>query len=158
MRRGVHKGRTKPHKPLMLLAVIDLLDTRDISEYRIPLDERLKDRFNGLFAGVQQEGDWCHPSEPFFHLRTSGFWFHKPRKGKERACSELDTSGGGSGRILDNIEYAFLDPDSYSLLMYSDVRRELSEMILSEFFEICERESLTPKLSVFDAANLGGHL
>ncbi|MBI2842132.1 MAG: hypothetical protein HYX78_01900 [Armatimonadetes bacterium] len=154
MRRGVHKGRMKPHKPLLLLAVIELLDRREISENRIRFDERLKNTFSRLFALVQQEGDWCHPSEPFFHLRTSGFWYHKPLRGKERACSELDTSGGGSAGILENIDYVFLDPDSYSLMMYSDIRRDLSQFILSEFFEIRERESLAPMLSVFGAADV----
>lgn len=153
MRRGVHRGRTKPHKPLMLLAVIDLLDRREICENRIQFDERLRKRFSQLFAAVRHEGDWCHPSEPFFHLRSSGFWFHKPRRGKEHACSELDTSGGGGGRILENIDYAFFDPSSYSLLMYSDVRRELSQAILLEFFESREREKLAPMLSVFDVGS-----
>lgn len=152
IRRGVHKGRAKPHKPLMLLAVIDLLNRRYISENRIPFDDRLKDRFSSLFAAVQREGDWCQPAEPFFHLRTSGFWFHKPRQGRERAYSELRTSGGGSRRILDNIEYAFFDPDSYALLMCPDIRRQLSQMILLNFFEPAERKKLARMLSVFSSS------
>ena len=134
MRRSQQSGRLKPHKPVMLLTVLDLMQRGEINTNRVVFNQSLCDRFEVLFSAVRQEEDWCQPSAPYFHLRTSGFWFHKPRKGREKACVELDTAGGGSKRITDNIEYAFFDPDSYEVLSKSDGRQDVFEAILSFFF------------------------
>jgi len=142
IRRGNYRGRIKPHKPLMLLAVLDLINARIVNENRITFNDTLRNEFRELFIIAHKEGDWCHPSEPFFHLRTAGFWFHKPRKGKEKICVDLDTSGGGSRRILENIEYAFFDPDSYAVLMDPEARWVVMDFILQKFFDPEERKRL----------------
>lgn len=142
MPRGKHLGRVKPHKPVMLITVIDLVSTGAIVGNRIDYNDALTGHFERLFAVIQRDSDRCHPSEPFFHLRTSGFWFHKPKRGKEKTYAELDTSGGGSKRILDNIEYAFFDPDSYDVMCNTTARGKLLESILTIFFSPEERVSL----------------
>ena len=147
IRRGNYRGRIKPHKPLMLLAVLDLINARIVNENRITFNDTLRNEFRELFIIAHKEGDWCHPSEPFFHLRTAGFWFHKPRKGKEKVCVDLDTSGGGSRRILENIEYAFFDPDSYAVLMDPEARWIVMDFILQKFFDPEERKRLLQYLS-----------
>ena len=146
VRQGVHRGRTKPHKPILLLTAMDLLARGDIAENRIGFDEILTAQFERLFSVVKNDGDWCHPSEPYFHLRTSGFWFHKPRPGKEKVCAEMDTSGGGSKRILDVIEYAFFDPDSFSVLCDRSARSEATRFVLETFFGAEDRRKLVPLL------------
>ena len=73
IRRGNYKGRIKPHKPLMLLAVLDLMNAGIITKNRVTFDNTLKSKFQELFLIAHKEGDWCHPSEPFFHLRTAAF-------------------------------------------------------------------------------------
>ena len=148
LRRARYRERVKPHKPLMLLVVLDLLETGEVAENRFAFDDILTDRFRKLFELACQDGDWCHPSEPFFHLRTSGFWFHKPRPGREKACAELDTSGGGSKRILDNIEYAFLDPESFSVVNDATGRAEVRSFILETFFSEVERKRLAQALAL----------
>jgi hypothetical protein len=114
----------------MLLDVWDLVNTKIVNENRIPFNDTLRNKFQELFIIAPKEGDWCHTSEPFFHLHTSGFWFHKPLKEKEKACVDLDTSGGGSRRILENIEYAFFDPDSYEVLMDPEARWIVVDFVL----------------------------
>ena len=57
----------------MLLAVLDLTNAKIVNENRIPFNDTLRNKFQKLFIIAYKEGDWCHPSEPFFHLRTSGF-------------------------------------------------------------------------------------
>ncbi len=156
IRRGNYKGRVKPHKPLMLLAVLDLMNAGIITENRVTFDNTLKNKFQELFLIAHKEGDWCHPSEPFFHLRTAGFWFHKPCRGKEKACADLDTSGGGSRRILENIEYAFFDPDSFMGLMDAEARWELLNFILQRFFQSQERRSLLQYLEPKGVGNKQG--
>lgn len=137
----------------MLVTVIDLISCGAISGNRIEYSTVLTNRFEQLFSVVQKDSDTCHPSEPFFHLRTSGFWFHKPQRGKERSYVELDTSGGGSKRILDNVEYAFLDPDSYTVMCDAEARKEVLESLLALFFTSDETGRLAMVLASDELRN-----
>jgi predicted restriction endonuclease len=147
MRLARSGGRQKPHKPIMLLAVLDLMQTGEMRENRVYFDAGLIQRFGRLFSVVAKGNDWCQPAPPFFHLRSSGFWFHKPRPGREQAYAQLQTSGGFSKRVVDNIQYAFFDPDSYAVVMDTDSRGQLFAHILSTFFEPEEREKLEALLA-----------
>lgn len=134
MRRSTVGGKPKPHKLLMLLAVLDLFDEGVLQENRIPYDPALIERFGEYFRVVAQEGDWCQPAPPFFHLRSAGFWKHQPIAGRESQYASLTTSGGGSKRILDNIDYAYLDDDVFSVISTPEGRQSLRQFILKTFF------------------------
>lgn len=125
-------GRIKPHKLVMLLAVIDLFDEGHISQNRIYFDEELVSRFVKNFKSYSiYSHDWCQPGPPFFHLRNSGFWFHKIIPGKEREYSLLKTSGGGKNVILKTIEYAYLSDDAYMIMRCEEMRNNLRSFINS---------------------------
>ena len=142
MRRSTAGGKPKPHKLLMLLAVLDLFDEGALRENHIPYDPALLERFGEYFRAVGQEGDWCQPAPPFFHLRSAGFWKHKPVAGREAEYDALTTSGGGSKRILDNIEYAYFDDNAFAVLSTPTGRRSLRQFILATFFSPEEQQSL----------------
>lgn len=137
IRRGGSKDTPKPHKLLMLLAVIDLLDEGRIQTNRIYFNEALIQSFERNFRHYSSLDDWCQPGPPFFHLRSSEIWFHKVRSGREEQYSKLTTSGGGTKRILDNIEYAYLSDEAWQVLsdpsMRGKIRVFLTQMLDSEF-------------------------
>jgi len=142
MRLGKAKGRSKPHKPLMLLAVLDLFDAGVIRENRVPFEQDLVERFAHYFEAVRREGDWCQPAPPFFHLRTSPFWSHQPLPGREAAYRRLSTSGGGSKRIVENIAYARFDEETFGLVSDPVSRHEIREFILTGCFMLEDEEVL----------------
>lgn len=142
MRLGRISYRTKPHKPLMLLAVLDLFDANLVEDNRILFNQDLVERFQEYFDAVKREGDWCQPGPPFFHLRSSGFWKHQPIPGREEQYSRLRSSGGGSKRIVDNIQYAYLDRTALSVFSSPDQRKELRRFILTTFFTAEEQKAL----------------
>jgi predicted restriction endonuclease len=92
LRRGKQGDHYRPHKLVMLLAVIELADRGLLSENKIYLSDPLLHIFENIFLLVRKENDWCQPGPPFFHLRTSGFWFHKVRPGKEKEYAKLSTT------------------------------------------------------------------
>ena len=104
VQRDITHGHKKPHKLVMLLAVLDLFDKRIVTENKIPLDDNLSKSFSNLFNLIRTDGDWKQPAPPFFHLRTSSFWKHKIKDGREVQYSKLSTSGGGSKRIEENTD------------------------------------------------------
>lgn len=131
MQRDITHGHKKPHKLVMLLAVLDLFDRKIIVENKIYFNEDLAESFSNIFNLIRIKGDWNQPAPPFFHLRTSNFWKHKIKDGRESQYARLSTSGGGSKRIEDNIDYAYLDSSTYELFSNIGTRQSLRELIIT---------------------------
>ena len=142
LRRSRQAGREKPHKPVMLLALLDLLDRGAVTTNQFYFDTLLIDRFSILFAAVAKIGDWRQAAPPFFHLRTSGFWAHQPKQGREKAYADLRSSGGGYRRIRDNIEFAFFEEWAWNVVVDPANRTVLRELVLDHFFSSEERYRL----------------
>lgn len=117
-RRGTRGRRVRPHKLVMLLAVLDLFDSGLLMENRIPLNDELIGRFR-----VQDE--LCQPGPPFFHLRTSGFWHHHVLPEHIPEYRSLTTTGSGTGTIHRLIEYAYLSNGTYRVFIDPDTRLKL---------------------------------
>lgn len=130
LRCGGSNSDPKPHKLIMLLAVIDLAESDLFPENKIYFDHILCNRFSNLFVSLCGSDDWCQPAPPFFHLRSSGFWHLHPKEGRADVLSSLKTSGGGSKRILENVEYAYLSDYAYLVFQDPYVRAELRSQIL----------------------------
>lgn len=149
MRRGGSKEKQKPHKLFMLLAVLDLFDQGLLNENRIFFDQQLQRNFEKYFRLYADIDDWCQPGPPFFHLRSSSFWKHKIKAGRESSYDKLITSGGGTKRIQENIEYAYLDEHTFSILTLEKPRGELRNFILSLLREINDMNSMERIPTVF---------
>lgn len=76
-------GAPAPHKPLMLLGVLDLVEECIIEHNRIDHDSRLVERFNDYWAALAPT--WL----PFFHLRFDGFWELTPRADADKQLATM---------------------------------------------------------------------
>lgn len=137
-----HRSNTpKPHKLVLLLAVIDLYESGLIIDNRIYLDKDLENRFRFYFRMVAGPKDWCQIGPPFFHLRTSGFWFHKVHPNRLLSYQAMSTPGGGKANVLRNIEYAYLADYMVDVMVDAEAREALREAIV----ELLIRESDNPQ-------------
>jgi serine/threonine protein kinase len=123
-----NRATFKPHRLLMLLAVIDLLEEEPVN--RIYFDERLKKKFTKYFNEYGAPGDSNRPHTPFFHLQSSGFWFLQPKKGRSKILNSLKTVGSPS-ELIDNVEYAFLSESVFNLLTNQEYANRVKTMIKS---------------------------
>lgn len=57
----------RPHKPLLLLAMLDLIAEGRSTPDRIEWSTVLRDRFALYFARVKRMEDQCTPENPFFY-------------------------------------------------------------------------------------------
>jgi putative restriction endonuclease len=64
----------RPHKPLLLLAVFDLIDEGKATPELVPWCQELRDRFTARFLLTRKHDDQNTPENPFFYLRKDGFW------------------------------------------------------------------------------------
>ena len=121
-------GQASPHKVAMLLAVIDLFDKGRVTHNRITFDQELKLSFTHQFEKLAGPGDRDNPYLPYFHLRSSGFWHHYIRPGKQQSYDQL-TTASGTGVIDEHIQYVFLDDELYELLGNEVVRKVLHDAL-----------------------------
>jgi predicted restriction endonuclease len=110
-------GHSKPHKVCMLLAVMDLICMGSISSNRIELNAQLKHSFSGHFARLRAGNDIDTPENPFFHLRSEGFWHLQFQPG-------IDTST--VDRYSKNkVAYAYLDDELFEFFQSSIISADL---------------------------------
>jgi predicted restriction endonuclease len=135
IKRGKRGNHSRPHKLVMLLAVIELAERGLLPENKIYLSNALIQIFENIFVLVKRKDDLCQPGPPFFHLRTSGFWYHKVRPEKQDDYYKLTTTGGGIQVIEEYIEYAYLRQGVYELLQDQAVRRKL-RLFISQLLKV----------------------
>jgi hypothetical protein len=118
----------------MLLAVMDMVESEQISENEIYYSEPLLAAFTKRFEELRSESDRNNPHLPFFHLRTEGFWHHQINPGYRESYNQLATASS-SGDINKYIRYSFLDDELFELIQ-NTVVRELLRSALSLNLEI----------------------
>ena len=141
-------GRKRPHKPCMLLAVIELIEAKRITANRIEFTDVLISRYREYFEIVKAGNDQLNPWLPFFHLRGDKFWQLNPQPGKEGVLEAMSTATKRSD-IENNIQYATLDYELYQLLLDQTERDKLREVLLLHWFPT-KLEALRNQIGITD--------
>lgn len=128
------KGSPSPHKPCLLLAVIDLIDDSETPTNRFYYAPPLLERYHRYFDAVKGATDHPNPYFPFFHLKGDGFWHLHALPGRQDALDAL-SSARAARNVLDTIAYASLDDELFQLLRDPIARRELSDVIVDHWFD-----------------------
>jgi len=142
LRRDKSGSHERPHKPVLLLGVIDLLDRGVITDNAIKLDEELVSTFKRYFAVVSKHDDKPTIQNPFFHLSGDKFWLLVPRPGETQIYREGATSGAPSvAELRRRVAYAKFTEGLWNLLNDSMARHQLREALIARYFPE-EREKL----------------
>ena len=138
-----------PHKPLLLLVVIELIERGQIRENKIPLSPDLAEIFMRYWSKVTNRKP--NIALPFFHLKSDGFWHLHPNLGYEKALEIADRITAIS-RLREVIAHVSLDDDLFVLLTDAGDRRIIRQTLiyvyLLEFKQeieglIAERQQIT---------------
>lgn len=86
LRTGISHGHVKPHKPLMMLAILSLIENGKIASNRIDYSPQLLELFKRFFDIVRTKQDVLNPLLPFFYLRS------EPDKIKETKSTYRSTA------------------------------------------------------------------
>ncbi len=131
-KRGTHE---RPHKPVLLLSIMDLLDRDLIVENQVPLTDELVRTFDRYFAVVAQRDDQPTIQNPFFHLCGDKFWHLVPAPGEPAIYQPGNTSGSPSVRQLRRrVRYGRFDEDLWTLLRDPVSRHQLREALIARYF------------------------
>ncbi|TVP77636.1 MAG: hypothetical protein EA353_09970 [Puniceicoccaceae bacterium] len=137
----------RPHKPLLLLAALDLIDEGKATPDRIPWCQDLRDRFSDRFLLVKKHNDQNTPENPFFRLQTQGFWQAWIEEEKHRLPLQATPLVNQIGRVFakftDGFELAVRTPND---------RQHLREALLSRYFP--HLLTFDPQSTIPDAQSL----
>jgi putative restriction endonuclease len=121
-----------PHKPLLLLAVIDLFAQGRLTANLIEITPELGELFAAYWARILPERRG-NLALPFFHLRSSGFWHLLPQPGQDAvvtATRQADTLRQ-LGKLILGVR---LDDDLYQLLQADETRDALRAVLIQTYF------------------------
>jgi len=125
LRTNKRNGKVSPHKIAMLLAIINMVEKGELTQNRIYYKTELTEQFTIQFDKLADSDDSDNPHLPFFHLRSSDFWHHQVKPGKQDAYNKLTTATSARA-INEFIQYVYLDEELYELLDNLVVRDMLS--------------------------------
>ena len=120
-----------PNKPLLLLAVIELIEQGQIPENRIILSPDLAEAFLKYWTKVTDRKP--NIAMPFFHLKSEGFWHLHANPGYETAlsvASQLKTAS----RIREVIASASFDDELFFLLTNAHDREVIRQTLIDTYF------------------------
>lgn len=129
LKQGGTKYGKAPHKPVLLLTIIELIEQQLITENRIAVSPELVATFKETFALLVNAANKDDFTQPFFYLKNEGFWFLQPK-----ADYLFDTYIRNVQTLSDRLEYAYFADDLYSLLINPQARLYLKTLILDTYF------------------------
>jgi putative restriction endonuclease len=121
-----------PHKPLLLLAVLDRFAEGRMEENRIVLTPGLSDLFTAYWQKAMPSDRRPDIAMPFYHLSSEGFWHLIPREGHEDVVEHKRLR---SIRLVHkHTEGARLDDELYALCRTLEMREALRRTLIETYF------------------------
>lgn len=130
-----------PHKPLLLLSVLDRFAEGAYSANLIELDEDLSELFAIYWSLIDPQSVRGNIAMPFYHLTSDKFWHLLPREGYEERLKY-----GGKihsiRKLRETIYGAKLDDDLHELLQQQENRDILRTILINTYFAPDLRQKL----------------
>jgi putative restriction endonuclease len=122
-----------PHKPLLLLAVLDQFAEGTIKSNLIEVSPDLGELFTLYWARVMPPDQRGSLALPFFHLQSDKFWHLLSRPGKETFL-EAVRQIRSVNELRETVFGARLDEDLYALLRLQPSRDTLRRVLIETYF------------------------
>ena len=131
---GIVNGKKLPHKAILLIGLMNLIDAGIISANRIELDNTIADAFsscwNYYFGDKKKPSIWT----PFWYLKSESFWHFEPKGNKDLLQGLLSFAGHPSiGQMRPVIKYAYLDKALFDYLENEGCRKKLKDVLVNTY-------------------------
>ena len=139
---AVKAGRPAPHKALLLLAVIDLIEEGVIRDNRIAPSKVLAKAFNDNAQKFYATSAVFKPevTKPFFHLQYEPFWQLVAAGGEDYSLAAESEAGYGKLKPVRSLKglqrqysCALIDPELFDLLKDEDARARFRVLLISTY-------------------------
>lgn len=127
LRQAKIRGEVIVAKPVLMLALIDGVDSGVFTNNRFALNEWLEERYLLLMHRYARSSQFDKPTDinnPFWHLSTDGFWHLQLKTmGKMRMTPS-------KAWLKENVTYACFDGDLWMLLQNRGLRTRFRDFIV----------------------------
>lgn len=120
-----------PQKPILLLAVMDLIELNEISSNLIKATDDLVEMFERYWERAVPFKSPSTLAMPFVRLASEGFWHLSLVVGREQ---ELDYAEKSVRRLRECVNGAYLDDDLYDLIQIEANREFLRSVLTGTYF------------------------
>ena len=130
---NIQQGIRAPHKAIMLLSIIDLIEYEVVTSNKIEFSERLETQFQHNWSRYVGQSDVFQPrvGTPFWHLHYEPFWRLVPYEGGDEAIAMwLQGNPYASGTTRKHIRYAEIDQELFDLLQDKTNRAKLHTTLI----------------------------
>ncbi|MDS4069326.1 MAG: HNH endonuclease [Candidatus Competibacter sp.] len=131
--RGKIYGGPAPHKPVLLLSIIDMIDTGQITSRTIEITPELVLSFKTHWSLLVDTEYVMNLALPFYHLHNepAGFWHLTANPGYEKS---LELGRKSFNFLVQVIQHAEIDQDFYGLLSDKNTRNFFRNLLLETYF------------------------
>jgi putative restriction endonuclease len=120
-----------PHKPILLLSIIQLIHKGEIQSNRIFITGELLIAFKSNWAKLVKTNHISNFSLPFFHLGSEPFWRLVYVNGQPDFKEKISSLG----KLKSSIAFAEIDKDLFELLINPISRTEIENLLLEVYFQ-----------------------
>ena len=131
---GVQNGKKLPHKAVLLLSILTLIENGTITENKIHLNKTIANTFASTW------GDYLHNSKipsvwiPFWYMKSESFWHFKALEDENILQNLLCFAGHPSvGQMRNVIKYAYVDEQLFSLMQDREERLKLKKVLIETY-------------------------
>lgn len=133
LRRDNKKGGA-PHKPILLLSIIEAYEEGIIKDNRVFIKPELVQNFKRIWAELVDTGH--HPifALPFYHMKSESFWELSPNIGYEKVIASRASLYGSFNTLNEVINHAKIENELKILLLDEKTRILLKYTLLHYYF------------------------
>ena len=122
-----------PHKPILLLSILQAYQNNLIPDKRIYITPELVGLFKSNWSILVTSDHNCRISYPFYYLKTSKFWKLIPKQGFEN-IDKMGSIMSSFTSLKAAVDYALIDADLFNLMKVQDTNILLQQVLLDTYF------------------------
>lgn len=133
---NLHVDRSRglaPHKPIMVLSILDLIERGLITDGKVTFSEDLLHAFRTYWEKMEIVHGSRNPALPFFHLKSDGILDLVAVKGKETALAETRQIKTISG-METLVDHAEIPGPVWDILRVPANRKAVMDAIVETYF------------------------
>lgn len=131
---GVQNGKKLPHKAVLLLSILTLIENGTITENKIHLDKSIANTFASTCGNYLQNNKIPSVWIPFWYMKSEPFWHFKALADENILQNLLCFAGHPSvGQMRSVIKYAYVDEQLFSLMKDRKERSKMKEALIETY-------------------------
>lgn len=146
--RRDYKHGGAPHKPVLLLAILELVRKGEILHNRIAITPELVLEFKTIWSKLVVTPHIPNFALPFYHLKTEPFW-KLVTKGNQVIPTTSSNSIRSLNALKDSVAFAEIDQELFQLMLDPVNRTILEEALLDQYFPATKAQFRTLEYNLF---------